>query len=287
MTGPGPASPVRLTREHRVTTIRVVTSDAEPAAVLERHGAVAVITLNRPDSLNAVNAELSAAVGEALEELQADRSLLVGVLTGAGRAFCAGADLKAIAGGRPINAPGHDDWGFAGLVEHRVDKPLIAAVNGIAFGGGMEIVLACDLAVISEDAALGLPEVTRGLFAGAGGLIRLPRQVPQKIAMEKALVGDPFTAEEALRWGLVNRVAAAGRALPVAMELAERIAANAPLSVRTSKRMVHAAVGAGSDWDRDLWAQQAVELVEIVTSNDAVEGAVAFAERRQPVWTGD
>lgn len=257
-----------------------------PAATLERDGAVGVITLNRPDALNAVDAELAAAVGAALEELRCDPALRVGVITGAGRAFCAGADLKAIAAGRPISAPDHPEWGFAGLVEHPVDKPLIAAVNGIALGGGTEIVLACDLAVLSDGAVLGLPEVRRGLFAGAGGLIHLPRLVPLKVAMEIALVGNPITPDEALRWGLVNRVVPPGEVLSKALELARRIADNAPLSVRTGKLLLRAAVGEGAVWDRKVWAIQAQEMQTILASRDAVEGATAFAERRPPVWTG-
>lgn len=265
-----------------------MTSEQQPPAVtVERRGAVGLITLNRPDALNAVDSRLSAALGEALDQLQADDSLRVGVLTGAGRAFCAGADLKAIAAGRPITAPEHPEWGFAGLVEHPVDKPLVAAVNGFALGGGTEIVLACDLAVLSQDASLGLPEVTRGLFAGAGGLIHLPRQLPLKVAMEAALVGDPIPPTEALRWGLVNRVVPTTEVLDVALALAERIADNAPLSVRTGKRMVRAAVGAGSAWDRDVWAHQDRELRDILASRDAREGASAFAEKRPPVWTGE
>lgn len=265
-----------------------MTGEQQPSAVtLERRAAVGLITLNRPEALNAVDSRLSAALGGALDEFQADDSLRVGVLTGAGRAFCAGADLKAIAAGRPITAPEHPEWGFAGLVEHPVDKPLVAAVNGFALGGGTEIVLACDLAVLSEDASLGLPEVTRGLFAGGGGLIHLPRQLPLKVAMEAALVGDPIPAAEALRWGLVNRVAPTTDVLTVALELAGRIADNAPLSVRTGKRMVRAAVGTDSAWDRDVWAHQTRELRDILASRDAREGASAFTEERPPVWTGE
>lgn len=255
-----------------------------PAATFERHGAVAVITLNRPGVLNAVDSAMSQAVGAALEELQSDPTIRVAVLTGAGRAFCAGADLKAIAAGRPISAPDHPEWGFAGLIEHPVDKPLVAAVNGFALGGGTEIVLACDLAVLSDEAALGLPEVRRGLFAGAGGLIDLPRVLPMKVAMEVALVGDPITPVDALRWGLVNRVVPPGEVLPTALELARRIADNAPLSVRTSRRMLHAAVGVGSHWDREVWSLQAREMRTVLASRDAAEGATAFAEGRPPVW---
>jgi crotonobetainyl-CoA hydratase len=257
-----------------------------PAAKLERVGLVGIITLNRPDALNAVNADLSTAVGAALEEVNADSSLRVAVVTGSGRAFCAGADLKALVTGQAISAHGHPEWGFAGLVEHPIDKPLIAAVNGFALGGGTEIVLACDLAVLSEDAALGLPEVKRGLFAAAGGLIHLPRQLPVKVAMEMALTGDPMPADEALRWGLVNRVVRKEEVLAAAVDLAERVARNAPLSIRTSKTMIRSAIGAESDWDRTLWAQQESQINDIFTSHDAKEGATAFAERREPVWAG-
>src|SRR5436190_4460390 len=149
-----------------------------PEVLVERRGPVALITLNRPLAMNAVNGALARALGDALEELGNDPSLRVGVLTGAGRAFCAGADLKELAAGRSVHDPGHPERGFAGLVRHFVDKPLIAAVNGFALGGGTEIVLACDLAVMSEDTSLGLPEVKRGLVAAAGGLLRLHRQIP-------------------------------------------------------------------------------------------------------------
>ncbi|MFJ9707249.1 enoyl-CoA hydratase/isomerase family protein [Streptomyces sp. NPDC101234] len=181
-----------------------------PAAVLERHGHTALITFNRPRALNAVNAELSAAAGAALEEFAADPDLRVAVLTGAGRAFCAGMDLKAAAAGLPVIAPGHEEWGFGGVVNHWVDKPLIAALNGPAFGGGAEIVLACDLAVADENATIGLPEVRRGLIPGAGGAIRLPRVIPRSTALEMLLTGEPITAATAERRGLVNRVAPVG-----------------------------------------------------------------------------
>jgi crotonobetainyl-CoA hydratase len=257
-----------------------------PAATLERTGRVGVVTLNRPAALNAVNADLSTAVGEALQEVDDDDALGVAVVTGAGRAFCAGADLKEIAAGRPITAPAHPEWGYAGLVEHPIGKPIIAAVNGFALGLGTEIVLACDLAVLSAEAALGLPEVKRGLFAGADGLVNLARQVPMKVAMQVALCGEPVPAQEALRLGLVNRVAPAGEVLAAAVGMAEVIAAHAPLSVRTSKAMVRAAIGQGSAWDHDVRTRQAGEMQTILASRDAVEGATAFAEKRPPVWTG-
>ncbi|WP_280424701.1 crotonase/enoyl-CoA hydratase family protein [Nocardia carnea] len=259
---------------------------ASPAATLERRGAVALITLNRPEALNAVNAELSAATGAALEQFAADPDLNVAVLTGAGRAFCAGADLKALAAGERIHAPGHEEWGFAGVVRHFVDKPVIAAVNGLALGGGTEIMLACDLAVVSRDAKLGLPEVERGLAAAAGGLLRLPRQIPLKLALEVALTGDPIDPDTAAQWGLVNRVVPADQVLTTALELAEKIAANAPLSVRASKRVIHRTAAFGADWSDDIWSMNAEELGPVFRSQDAKEGPRAFTQRRAPRWQG-
>lgn len=200
----------------------------EPTVRVDKEDGVAVFTLNRPGARNAVNAALSSALGEALEDFEADPKLRVGILTGAGPAFCAGADLKALGAGEPITAHGHPEWGFAGLVRHEISKPLIAAVNGFALGGGTEILLACDLAVLSEDASLGFPEVRRGLFAAAGGLIRMPRQVPTKIVMELALTGVAMDARDALRWGLVNRVVPPERVMVEAFELAQTVALNAP-----------------------------------------------------------
>ena len=258
----------------------------EPAATLEKLDGMAIITLNRPRALNAVNADLAAAVGAALEELDADDDLSVGIVTGAGRAFCAGADLKAINSGASVAAPGHEDWGFAGLVQHYVRKPLIAAVNGFAFGGGSEIMLACDLAVLSEDAAIGLPEVKRGLIAGAGGLIHLPRQLPFKLAMEAALTGEPIAADEALRWGLVNRVVPTDQVLATAIELGRSLQRNAPLALQSTKRVMHRAAGQGAQWNDDVWQLQDSEMSALLTTQDVAEGTAAFAEKRPPVWTG-
>ncbi|MEV5551894.1 crotonase/enoyl-CoA hydratase family protein [Streptomyces sp. NPDC052309] len=257
-----------------------------PAAVLERRGHTALITLNRPRALNAVNADLSAAVGAALEEFAADPDLRVAVLTGAGRAFCAGMDLKAAAAGLPVMAPGHEDWGFGGVVSHWVDKPLIAAVNGPALGGGAEIVLSCDLVVADENAVIGLPEVRRGLIPGAGGAFRLPRVVPRNVALEIMLSGEPVTAESAARWGLVNKVAPAGKSVEVALELADVIAAGAPLALGAVKRLVHASPGLGSDWKPAAWAENDREWASLSTSEDATEGPRAFVEKRPPRWTG-
>lgn len=258
----------------------------EPAATLEKRGGIAIITLNRPKALNAVNADLSGAVGTALEQLDADDGLRVGIITGAGRAFCAGADLKGINAGDVLSAPGHPGLGFAGLVGQRVKKPLIAAVNGFALGGGTEIVLKCDLAVLSEDATLGIPEVKRGLFAGAGGLIMMPRQMPVKIAMEAALTGEPIDPVTALRWGFVNRVVPAANVMDEALRLAAAISGHAPLAIQASKQLVERASGHGSEWDDAVWRLNDQLSAEILASADAQEGTLAFAERRAPRWFG-
>jgi crotonobetainyl-CoA hydratase len=258
----------------------------EPAALLDRRGSVALITFNRPRALNAVDAALSTAVGEALEEFAAHPELRVAVVTGAGRAFCAGMDLKEAALGRSVMAPGHEEWGFAGLVNHYVDKPVIAAVNGFALGGGTEIALACDLVVADENARFGLPEVRRGLFAAAGGVLRLPRHVPKKIALEMALTGEPMDAVTAARWGLINRVTPAGRSVEVALGLAETIAAGAPLAVRAAKRLIHRSQALGSDWEPAMWGENEREWQAVFASEDAREGSLAFAEKRPPVWRG-
>src|SRR5438034_30631 len=219
---------------------------------MECRGTVALITLNRPAAMNAVNAGLSRALGAVMAELAADPDLRVGVVTGAGRAFCAGADLKELAAGRTVHDTDHPERGFAGFVRHLVDKPVIAAVNGLALGGGTEILLACDLAVMSTEARLGLPEVKRGLVAAAGGVLQLHRQIPPKIAAEAVFTGEPLDAQTALRWGLVNRAVPAEEVLDTALVLAERIAANAPLAVRASKRMMMRSA-AGSDLESAVW----------------------------------
>jgi crotonobetainyl-CoA hydratase len=257
----------------------------------ERHGHVALLTLNRPEALNAVNADLADALGGHLEDAVADPGVRAIVITGAGRAFCAGADLKEIAAGRSITPTGHPEWGFAGLAQHWVGKPLIAAVNGYAMGGGTEIALACDLVVASEQAAFGLPEVKRGLFAAAGGVIRLQRQIPIKLAAQLALTGDPVDAPTARQWGLINEVVPPAEVVPRALELAGRIAANAPLSVQHTKRVLHQSASAGSDWDAgwtggDPWQVNAEAMEAVFGSADAAEGATAFAQKRAPVWTG-
>lgn len=266
-------------------------TEAEPAALYDVRGRVAIITLNRPGAMNAVNAELSTAAGEALEAAATDPDVRAIVITGTGRAFCAGADLKELAQGKSIHAEGHPEWGFAGLIQHWVDKPVIAAVNGFAMGGGTEIALACDLAVAADTATFGLPEVKRGLYAAAGGVIRLQRQIPMKRALELVLTGEGIDADTAAAWGLINRVVPAGSELDVALELADLIAANAPLAVQVSKKMVHRTWPGASDWNSDWssddpWDANDEALGVVFASHDAMEGPLAFAEKREPRWSG-
>jgi enoyl-CoA hydratase/carnithine racemase len=239
-----------------------------------------VVTLNRPEALNAVNAAMSSALGRALEQADADADIRAVVLCGNGRAFCAGVDLKELAAGRSVYDPDHPEWGFAGLVRHEIATPVIAAVHGYALGGGTEITLAADLAVADTTARFGLPEVTRGVVAGAGGMLRLPRQVPLKVALELGLTGLPMSAERAYSLGLVNRVVPPGTALEQALLLARQISAAAPSAVRLTKRAMLAAAGdAGQSWQHSDAA-----LAEAMASPDAREGVLAFTEKRAPVW---
>lgn len=259
----------------------------EPAAQYSVVDRVGLVTLNRPEARNAVDPALATAVGEALDAAAADPQVRVVVVTGAGESFCAGADLKALAAGRMPFADGRPEWGFGGLVQHWIDKPTIAAVNGHARGGGLELALACDLVVASSAASFGLPEVRRGLIAAAGGVIRLAAQVPLKRALELALTGEPISAATALEWGLVNRVVEPEAVLPTAMELAGLVAANAPTAVRATKKVIHQTHG--RDWDPtwgagDPWTANNDAVAAVFASPDAMEGPIAFAEKRAPVW---
>jgi enoyl-CoA hydratase len=255
--------------------------NAESDEVLtERRDRVFLITINRPEQRNAVNAAVAAGIAGALDELDADTGLSVGVLFGAGKGFCAGMDLKAFVTGERPFFPGR---GFAGITQRSADKPLIAAVEGFALAGGLEVALACDLIVAARGARLGIPEVKRALFAAGGGLLRLPRALPRNVAMEMALTGDPIEAERAHELGLVNRLAEPGDALTVALELAETIAANGPLALAATKRILAESV----DWpDSEFFEHQAPIYDPVFNSEDAREGATAFAERRAPVWKG-
>lgn len=249
----------------------------------ENPGHVLLITLNRPEARNAVNFELAAALGSAIELLNNTDELRVAVITGAGKAFCAGQDLKALTAGEGLVLPERPEWGFAGFVRHFSAKPIIAAVHGFALGGGLEIALACDLIVAEEGTRLGLPEVTRGLFAAGGGAPRVAQQLPQKVALHLLLTGEPISAETAESWGLVNKVAPAGTHVDVAVNLARGIAGNAPLAVQASKRLVYENVNQ-SVWNDESWVNIDATVAEIFDSEDAGEGARAFVERRQPVW---
>lgn len=241
---------------------------------------VLVVTLNRPRARNAVNGAVAQGVAAAMEHLDADGGLRVAVLTGAGGTFCAGMDLKAFLGGEVPTAGGR---GFAGICERPPRKPIIAAVEGWALAGGFEVALACDLVVAAEDARFGVPEVTRGLVAAGGGLLRLARQLPRAVAMELALTGDPLDAAVALRLGLVTSLTPPGGALDGALALAARITANAPLAVTATKEVL---VGA-TDWTMEQgWSRQQELLAPVFASADAREGARAFAEKRPPVWQG-
>ena len=251
----------------------------EPVRTERPADGVLLITIDRPDRRNAVDGATSRALAAALDQLDGDPDLAVGVLTGAGGTFCAGMDLRAFLDGDAPEVPGR---GFGGLTEAPPAKPLIAAVEGYALAGGCELVLACDLVVAAADATFGLPEVGLGLVAGSGGLLRLPHRIPRARAAELALTGDRFTAAEAHEWGLVNRVVASGGAQEAAVELAGRIARNAPLALAATKRLLAAA-----DLPADeALARQQAELAAVKASEDAQEGARAFAEKRAPRWTG-
>jgi enoyl-CoA hydratase/carnithine racemase len=256
---------------------------SDHAVVRERRGSVEILTINRPDQRNAINGAVSRGIASALDELATDDEVAVVILTGAGdRAFCAGMDLKAFAAGE-MPETSSISGGFAGITRRSFGKPLIAAVNGVAVAGGFEIVLSCDLAVAADHATFGIPEVTRGLLAAAGGLVRLPKRLPLAVALELALTGLPIDAERARALGLVNRVVPRDQTLDAALELAEVIAANAPLAVRASKAVLRAA--ADTD-EASGWRINDDAAAVVSRSTDAREGALAFAEKRPPVWTG-
>lgn len=250
------------------------------AVLTERRGAVLVITINRPKAKNALNAAVAQGVAAAVDELDADDSLFVAVLTGAGGTFSAGMDLKAFLSGE---VPLVGERGLCGITQQPPRKPLIAAVEGWAVAGGFELLLACDLVVAAADARLGVPEVKRALVAGGGAALHLARRLPLPIALEMLLTGDPIGAPRAAELGLVNRVTAPGGALEGALALAETIAANGPLAVAITKQIARSS----SDWTTEQgWEKQSELMAPVFTSADAIEGATAFAEKRRPVWTG-
>jgi enoyl-CoA hydratase len=252
----------------------------QPAVLTERRDRVLLITLNRPEVRNAVNAALAEGVAKALDELDADDGLSVGILTGAGGFFCAGMDLGAFVKGE---SPYYDDRGFAGIAQRAARKPLIAAVEGFAVAGGLEIALACDLIVAAEGAKLGIPEAKRSLVAAGGALLRLPRRMPYHAVMELALTGDTLPAERFHELGLVNRIAPPGGAVDAALELAEAIGRNGPLAVMAAKQILQEQF----DWSSsEMWEKQGAIAGPVMASEDAKEGASAFKEKREPRWQG-
>ncbi|GFG53149.1 enoyl-CoA hydratase [Mycolicibacterium agri] len=251
----------------------------EEVVLVEQRDRILIITINRPQAKNAVNAAVSQGLADAMDRLDSDPGLSVGILTGAGGSFCAGMDLKAFARGENVVVEGRG----MGFTERPPEKPLIAAVEGYALAGGTELALATDLIVASRESAFGIPEVKRGLVAGGGGLLRLPQRIPYAIAMELALTGDNLPAERAHALGMVNVLAEPGSALQAAIELAERITANGPLAVAATKKIIVESRG----WTPEsMWREQTKILMPVFSSNDAREGAVAFAEKRAPKWTG-
>ena len=242
----------------------------------ERRGRVMVITLNRPEAMNAINGALSEGLWSAVQELDSDSGLTAGVVTGAGKGFCSGMDLKAFSRGEDIGP-------MLEFVRNGAAKPLVGAIEGFALAGGLELALSCDLLVAARGAKLGIPEVGVGLFAAGAGLFRLPGRVGYGTAMEMAITGDPITAEEAADHGLVSRLTEPGEALGAALVLAERIARNAPLAVAASKQLIRATQGATEE---ELWKIQRPHMATVWKSGDAKEGPRAFAEKRPPEWTG-
>jgi enoyl-CoA hydratase len=255
-------------------------SDDQPAVLTERRDGVLVITINRPEVRNAVNAAVASGIAGALDELDADDGLRLGVLTGAGGFFCAGMDLGAFVKGE---SPWFGDRGFAGIAQRGARKPLIAAIEGFAVAGGLEIALACDLVVAAEGAKMGIPEAKRSLVAAGGALLHMPKRMPYHVVMELALTGDPLTAERFHEFGVVNRIAPKGGALDAALELAAAIVKNGPLALAASKEIIQRQF----DWSsEEQWEKQGAISGSVFTSEDAKEGASAFKEKRDPVWQG-
>ena len=250
------------------------------AVLTEERDNVLVITINRPEARNAVNGAVAKGVAAAMDRLDQDDELRVGVLTGAGGTFCSGMDLKAFLSG---DAPIVEGRGFAGMVQQPSRKPIVAAVEGYALAGGFELMLACDLVVAARSARFGVPEVKRGLVAAAGAALRLPERLPMPIALELLLTGEHIEGERAAQLGLVNRLTEEGQTLDAALELAGTVAGNGPLAVQVTREIARSA----RDWSSDeAWAKQDELVMPVFGSEDAQEGAAAFAEKRKPVWKG-
>lgn len=256
-------------------------SGTEPAVLFEKADGLGIITINRPTARNAIDREAALGIAAAIEQIETDPDIRVGIVTGAGGTFCAGLDLKAFLRGDVVKFP---KGGFAGLAEAVIAKPMIAAVEGYALAGGFELALACDLIIASSEAKFGLPEVKRGLVARSGGMVRLPRQLPYRIAMELLLTGDLVPAPRLAAYGLFNRIVEPGTALEAAIEMGRAIARNGPMALAVSKRVLRES----QDWiSEEMFARQ-IELTEpVFTSADAREGALAFAEKREPAWRGE
>lgn len=250
-----------------------------PEVLTEVRDGVLVVTMNRPEAKNAMNKAQAEGISAAMDRLEAEDDLRCAVLTGAGGTFCSGMDLKGFLRGE---RPSIEGRGFGGLTEWTPKKPVIAAIDGFALAGGMELALSCDLIVASAGSKFGIPEAKRGLAAAAGGLIKLPRQIPPRIAMELALTGDFIDATRAYELGFVNRVVE-GPALPAALELAARVADNGPLALIASKAVIRQS----HEWtEAEMWQKQGAIVMPVFASQDAREGAAAFAEKRKPNWQG-
>lgn len=248
----------------------------------ETNGKLAIITINRPEARNAVNGAVAQGIEDAIDRLEADESLWTGILTHVGPVFCAGADLKVIASGRHYEMS-TERGSFGGIVTRERTKPLIAAIDGPALAGGTEIALACDLRVASTAARFGLPEVKHSLIAAAGGLVRLQRALPEAIAMEIVLTGDPIDAERAYHHGLINELCEPGEAFNRACRLADRVNANGPLAVRESRRIMLEGV---TQTDTEAIRSAGRALVGLRHTEDFREGPRAFIEKRPPQWKG-
>lgn len=250
--------------------------------LFETHGNIAIITLNRPDQRNAINAAVCDGMRAAIDRLETTPSLRVGILRGAGKVFCAGMDLKIFQQGDalPILMGQH---GFAGFVKRERRKPIIASVHGAALAGGFEIMLACDLVVAAEDTVFGLPEPKIGLVAGAGGAVRIGAKLPPAIANQILLTGDTFDAQQAQTWGLINQITPADTLHDATRTLAKKISANAPEAIAASLRL--AAIGSRAS--ADMWAANDREITTINQTQDAQEGVTAFLEKRPPRWSSD